>query len=130
MAKKQESKSVPPVAKKPGRVPMTEAQKAAKKAELKAEGKDARFLRLIKPRMGKALKCIKLLGNLSGQGYVYTPEQIAKMRVALDSAIAETFARFVPKIPGAKSQDAGFDFDAVTLPASEDAVALPASESK
>lgn len=82
------------VRKSAGRKALTEEEKAARKEALKNEPKDVKFTRLGLPRMTKALSAIRQLGNLSTGQYSYTPEQIAKMRKALDAQIDETFAKF------------------------------------
>ena len=58
------------------------------------ETKEMKFVRLGKARMDKALKGIRLIGNLSGSGYSYNAEQIEKMEQALHSAVEATMERF------------------------------------
>lgn len=90
-----------------GRKSLTPAEKEARKAMLASEGKDAKFVRLAKPRMTKALNAIRQIGTLSGPGYSYTPEQTAKMANALTGAIEDAFARFVKT---GSSEKPAFDF--------------------
>lgn len=92
---------------KAGRIALSPAEKAQREEALKNETKDMRFLRLARPRMNKALSNIRQLGNLSSSQYIYSEDQIAKMRKALSDQIAETFARF--EKGGAKEKQA-FDF--------------------
>lgn len=80
--------------KKAGKKPMTEAEKEAKKAFLKAEGKDAKFKRLAKPRVETAIAKIALVGNCAGAGYDYNQTQIDTIRAALTDAVETTMAKF------------------------------------
>lgn len=59
-----------------------------------AETKGAKFSRLASKRVTVALAKIKLIGNLSGSGYEYTPEQVAKIATALKDAVVSTVAKF------------------------------------
>lgn len=53
-----------------------------------------RFLRIGQYRIVNALKALRLVGNLAGQGYEYTPDDIALMRNTIGEAVEEAFARF------------------------------------
>lgn len=64
-----------------------------------------RFKQLAKKRVSKALKQIHLIGNLSGSGYEYTDEQVAKIREALTDAVDSAMKRFV------KGPKVGTDFE-------------------
>lgn len=83
-----------------------------RKARAKApegETKRAKFLRLGGQRVTKALKAIRLIGNLSGSGYEYTEADIKKIDAALDTEMKAVLNRFQPRKPGEKSE-AGFQF--------------------
>ena len=84
---------------------MTEAQKAAAAAK-RAQEKSAKFVKLAKKRVPKALKAISLIGNLAGSGYSYTPEQVEKIKTALDNQVKQTLSSFAP---GAKKAQAEFE---------------------
>lgn len=58
------------------------------------ETKSQKFSRLASARMTKVLKQIKGLGNLSGSGYEFTPEQVAKMATMIEEATRNTMKRF------------------------------------
>lgn len=77
---------------------MEEGKKEVKQSPERAEGEkespEERFRRLASLRTQNALKRIKLVGNLSGSGYKYTDEQVAKILSALRSAVDEVEARF------------------------------------
>lgn len=82
----------------------TDAQKkeiAALNHTVKAE----RFSRLAKKRVGKALQMIGLVGNLSGNGYAYTAEQVAKVETLLSDAVKATIAKFAPGQAKAKQAE-------------------------
>jgi len=61
------------------------------------ETKAQRFVRLAQARVGKALKAIELIGNLSGSGYEYTPEQVEKITAALTNRVTATMENFSTK---------------------------------
>jgi hypothetical protein len=90
-----------------GRPQLTEAEKAARKEALKSETKEAKFIRLGKPRVNKALAAIRQIGNLSGAGYSYTPDQVVKMRTVIGEAVSDAFDKF-SKGPAKDKQS--FDF--------------------
>jgi hypothetical protein len=79
------------------------AKPATKKTERKKrestapadESKADRFKRVGTPRINKAVKAISVIGNLSGNGYEYTDEQIGKINDALTDAVKVTMAKFV-----------------------------------
>lgn len=78
--------------------------KKGKKAAPKDETKAQKFERMAVMRVSKALHTIKLLGNLSGNNYQYTQEQVNKMFTAIQEATKETYARFQPKREGEKKK--------------------------
>ena len=67
-------------------------------SESKSESKEDKFRRLAGMRVNNALQKIRIIGNLAGPGYSYTPEQIEKIIVALNGAIAEVEEKFQKKI--------------------------------
>lgn len=77
-----------------GKKKMTDAEKKQREEFLANESKAARFKRLGEPRIKKAINSIRLVGNLSGGGYEYTPEQIDHIESLLASAVKETMAKF------------------------------------
>lgn len=58
------------------------------------ESKTDKFKRLANARVNVALKRIKLIGNLAGPGYEYTPEQVKAIEDALADAVESTMAKF------------------------------------
>ena len=58
------------------------------------ETKAERFVRLAKARVPRALKRIKLIGNLAGPGYEYTDEQTEKVLDALQGAVDRVRDKF------------------------------------
>ncbi|MBN2097027.1 MAG: hypothetical protein JW714_00960 [Candidatus Omnitrophica bacterium] len=59
-----------------------------------AENKHDKFKRLANKRVASALKKIELIGNLSGSGYEYTPEEVEKVFGALQQTLESTKNRF------------------------------------
>lgn len=93
----------PPAKKKAGKPAMTESEKEAKKALLKAETKDAKFKRLAKPRIEAAVAKIHLVGNCAGPGYEYTPDQVAVVRKHLTDAVDAVITKFEVKAAPVKA---------------------------
>ncbi len=77
--------------------------KSSKVTKTAPETKADKFKRLGEARVGKALKTISLIGNLSGSGYEYTAEQVSKITAALENAVTDTMARFNPRSESAKA---------------------------
>ena len=73
-----------------------------------SETKAQKFVRLAEARVSKAVKYVRLVGNLSGSGYDYTSEQVKKVEDALASAVEATIARFVPKTAEGKAAESSF----------------------
>ena len=64
--------------------------------------KAATFTRVVTPRMNKALKAIRLVGQCSGTNYFYTETQAAKIVEALQVAVrqvADSYAKGTKKAP-------------------------------
>lgn len=81
------------------------ASPAKKPAVAGAETKEAKFARLATKRVNAALVKIRLIGNLSGPGYVHTPEQITAINAALSSAVTAAMQAFSRT---AKAAESGF----------------------
>ena len=60
--------------------------KKSNKPEKEKESKAVKFKRVCTPRLRKALKAIKLIGNCSTKDYAYTGEQVSVILIALDNA--------------------------------------------
>ncbi len=58
------------------------------------ESKHDKFKRLANQRVANALKKIELIGNLSGSGYEYAPEEVEKIFIALQQILDATKNRF------------------------------------
>lgn len=66
-------------------------------SELKSNSRE-KFVTLAEKRVSKALKDIKLIGNLSNRSnYKYTDEDVKKITSALNRALNEMKARFETK---------------------------------
>lgn len=61
------------------------------------ETKAQKFSRLATARVNTALAKIRLIANLSGPGYEYTPEQVSKIESNLNDTVSETMGRFSRK---------------------------------
>lgn len=72
----------------------TKPARSRRQAPPKEENDRQRFLRIGQARMVNALHAIRLLGNLAGQGYDYTPDDIALMHNTVQEAVATAFGRF------------------------------------
>ncbi|MCJ7828821.1 MAG: hypothetical protein MUP81_03655 [Dehalococcoidia bacterium] len=79
----------------------------ATKAEIDAK-KKAAFVRVVKPRVNKALKAITLIGNCAGSGYIFTQPQKDDIFKALHSAITDLEGKF----SGMKKSQSVFEFKA------------------
>jgi hypothetical protein len=71
-----------------------------------AEDPSDRFVRLAEPRVTKALKAIRLIGNLSGSQYEYDALQVQKIKRALLDAVTVSLGRLERREPEAE----GFRF--------------------
>lgn len=64
-----------------------------------AETKSERFIRVVTPRVNKAVKAIRVIGFCSGSTYEYTPKQVEKISQVLFAAmngLADSFAKRSP----------------------------------
>jgi hypothetical protein len=71
--------------------------KSARKLKVVApegETKSDKFRRLATARLTKARKAILVIGNLSGPGYEFTDEQVAKIFDTLAGDVGDTRERF------------------------------------
>lgn len=78
-----------------------------KKVTKTSEQKAADFKRVVTPRVKKALKAIRLIGNQSGSAYKYTDEQVANIITALRLEVDAVEKRYA----GSGSQDIDFALD-------------------
>lgn len=72
----------------------------AQKKQIKCDN----FARVLPPRMDKALKAIRMVGDCTLPSYVYTPEQAKAIVNKLIKAVAEVGDRF----SGVEGKTAGF----------------------
>jgi len=70
------------------------------------ESKADRFIRVVKPRINKAVKAINTIGFCAGAAYEYTPQQVTQIMDALHFAQKELGDSFEKKA----SKTAVFDF--------------------
>lgn len=68
-----------------------------RKGAPKDETKEARFQRVVLPRVRKALKAIQLIGNCSGSSYACSSEQAVQMFNALADAVNAAQEKFMAK---------------------------------
>lgn len=71
------------------------------------ETKEQKFQRLATKRTQAALQKIRLITNLTGSGYAYTPEQAAKILGSLREAVDALEARF-NRVRGSRPADTSF----------------------
>jgi len=70
------------------------------------ESKGERFVRVVKPRVNKAVKAISVIGYCSGSAYEYTPQQVSQILATLSGALSALSSKFESK---SKKQEE-FDF--------------------
>lgn len=73
---------------------MNELSEEENENDQQDESKEDKFRRLAERRVNSALDKIRLIGNLASPQYAYTPEQIEKIIVSLQAAIAEMEEKF------------------------------------
>jgi len=77
-----------------GKKPLSDAEKAKRKAALASETKADKFRRIAKMRVPKAIGALRVIGNLSGSGYEYTPAQVNIIADALRTATESAIDKF------------------------------------
>lgn len=75
------------------------AKKATRRKQVipKDESKAARFIRVVAPRVNKAVKAIRQIGFCAGSTYEYTPKQLEQITKELSAAQNEILAKFAGK---------------------------------
>lgn len=63
----------------------------------KDETKRDRFKRIVEPRVRKAMKAIRLIGNCSGTAYEYTTNDVINIEAALQKEVEQLDSRFTSK---------------------------------
>lgn len=66
-----------------------------------------KFVRVVTPRINKAVKAIDLIGNCAGTGYVHTPKQVGNIVNILSKAVERVTAAYTKT---GKATE-GFKFD-------------------
>ena len=66
----------------------------------------ARFIRVVTPRVNKAVKAIDVIGFCTGSAYEHTPAQVKQIH----DVLAESLSRLGKKFIGQAGGDAGFGF--------------------
>lgn len=61
------------------------------------ETKADRFVRVVTPRVKKAMKAISVIGYCAGASYEYTPTQVNQIIAALTAALNRVDKRFADK---------------------------------
>lgn len=64
------------------------------------ETKQARFKRIVIPRVIKAEKAIRLIGNCAGSSYGYEPIQIEQIKGTLLVAVTDVISKFTSSKQG------------------------------
>lgn len=65
------------------------------KSKKPVEDKHEKFVRVVTPRVNKALKAIKLIGNQSGSVYAYDEEDVSAITTVLRGAVEAIERRFM-----------------------------------
>ena len=68
-----------------------------RKASKPAEDKHEKFVRVVTPRVKKALKAIGLIGNQSGSAYEYTQDEVHKIFGTLHETVSAVEKRYQAK---------------------------------
>jgi hypothetical protein len=93
-----------PVAKGKKKAPRSEAEKAAAIAARKLESPEARFLRLAKPRIAKAVKALQRLETVGkSPAYKFSPEQANRVMKYIDDAVDGVRVAFVNRVADRKA---------------------------
>lgn len=91
------------------------APKKGRKPPPANETARGKFERLGRARMKRVLASIRLLGNLASPIYECSPDDVAKMKAAIDVATDAAMLRFMPRVGHRAKAD---DFDFSTAPSS------------
>ncbi|GAI49801.1 unnamed protein product [marine sediment metagenome] len=86
---------------------MAKGRKSSRQTIPKEESKADRFVRVVTPRMAKAMKAIRTIGFCAGATYEYTPKQVEQIIIALTAAVVRVDKQFTDK----KSDEPEFGFD-------------------
>lgn len=84
----------------------TEVETNEEENAIAGETRAEKFLRIAPSRVNKVLHALDTLGNLSGSGYEYTPEQVESIRSAINERFEEVMAGFEKK----KNKSKDFSF--------------------
>lgn len=68
-----------------------------KKSVPKDETKREKFKRIVEPRVRKALKAIRLIGNCSGSAYEYSEKDVADISAVLQSGVEQVTSSYESK---------------------------------
>lgn len=68
-----------------------------KKVAKPAEDKHKKFLRVVAPRVQKAIKAISLISNQAGATYSYTEDDVAQIMTALQVAVDSVSTAYTSK---------------------------------
>lgn len=68
-----------------------------KKSVPKDETKRDKFKRIVEPRVRKALKAIRLIGNCSGSAYEYTDKDVADIAAKLRTELEQLALNYTSK---------------------------------
>jgi len=72
--------------------------KKGKKPASQEETKRDKFKRVVKPRVSRAVKAIRLIGNCSGSAYEYTESDLTLIMIALQAAVEQLARRYQSKV--------------------------------
>ena len=85
---------------------MAKKERASESAMRKSESKSARFIRVVTPRVNKAVKAINVIGFCAASSYEHTPEQLEAIIKVLTTAIGDLGKRYA----GEQGGQGGFNF--------------------
>lgn len=85
---------------------MADKQKTGSSKKKVEETKEAKFVRVVTPRIAKAVKYIDLIGNCACSGYSYSPEEVEQIA----DVLKETVNRVIERYSAKRDKQADFAF--------------------
>jgi len=76
---------------------MSKKKRVNKRPAPENETKAERFVRVVRPRVNKAVKAISVIGYCAGTAYESTPEQVSQIVETLRKAVDVTSSKFTTK---------------------------------
>ena len=79
-------------------------KKVRRKQEIpETESASERFIRIVTPRVNKAVKAVEVIGFCTGSTYEYTSKQAEQIAVVLHKAVKDLMRKFAGEVNGGGS---------------------------